>query len=83
MDGSGSAGPTWTAADALHLVVVNLTGHDADGVVHVHHAPAAGSRWVLDDLLDDRVYERSGDELADQGLFVALPPGGCHLFAML
>ena len=30
----------------------------------------------------DRVYERSGDELADQGLFVALPPWGCHLLAM-
>ena len=25
----------------------------------------------------------SGDELADQGLFVALPPWGCHLLAML
>ena len=39
--------------------------------------------YPVTDLLDDRVYERSGDELADQGLFVALPPWGCHLFAML
>ena len=42
-----------------------------------------GRSWNLTDLLDDRVYERSGDELADQGLFVALPPWGCHLLAML
>ena len=32
---------TWTAGDALSLVVVNLTGQDADGVVHVDHAAAA------------------------------------------
>jgi hypothetical protein len=41
-----------------------------------------GCSWKLTDLLDDRVFERSGDELADQGLFVSLPPWGCHLLAM-
>jgi len=41
-----------------------------------------GRGWTLTDLLDDRVFERSGDELADQGLFVALPPWGCHLLAV-
>jgi hypothetical protein len=29
--------------------------------------------WKLTDLLDDRVFERSSDEPADQGLFVSLP----------
>ena len=71
---------TWTAADALHLVVVNLTGHDADGVVHVDHAPAAGSWWVLDDLLDGTSYQRSGDDLAHDGLYVALVPWAAHVF---
>ena len=47
---------TWTAGDALSLVVVNLSGHDADGVVHVDHAPAAGGRWLLTDLLDRSPY---------------------------
>ncbi len=71
---------TWTAADALRLVVVNLTGHDADGVVHVDHAPAAGSWWVLDDLLDGTSYQRSGDDLAHDGLYVALGPWAAHVF---
>ena len=71
---------TWTADDALSLVVVNLTGHDADGVVHVDHAPAAGSRWLLNDLLDGASYQRSGDDLADGGLYVALAAWGAHVF---
>jgi hypothetical protein len=60
--------------------VVNLTGHDADGVVHVDHAPAAGSWWVLDDLLDGTSYQRSGDDLAHDGLYVALGPWAAHVF---
>jgi hypothetical protein len=71
----------WTADDdALRLVVVNLTGHAADGVVHVGHAAAAGSRWRLDDLLDGATYERNGDDLADGGLYVARAAWGAHVF---
>jgi len=71
---------TWTAADALSLVVVNLTGQPADGMVHVGHAEPAGGRWLLTDVLDGASYERSGDDLADGGLYVALPAWGAHVF---
>ena len=63
--------------------MVNLSAEPADGRVGLGWIDLNGRSWNLTDLLDDRVYERSGDELADQGLFVALPPWGCHLFAML
>jgi hypothetical protein len=71
---------TWSAADALSLVVVNLTEHPADGIVHVGHPQAAGGRWLLEDVLDGVSYERSGDDLADGGLYVALPAWGTHVF---
>ncbi len=71
---------TWTPGDVVSLVVVNLSGHDADGVVHVGQATAAGSRWLLDDPLAGASYERSGDDLADGGLYVALPAWGAHVF---
>jgi len=64
----------------VSLVVVNLSGHDADGVVHVGQARAAGSRWLLDDLLTGARYVRSGYDLADGGLYVALPAWGAHVF---
>ena len=66
-----------------HVVVVNLSAEPADGRVGLGWTDLRGRSWTLTDLLDDRVFERSGDELADQGLFVALPPWGCHLLAML
>ena len=66
--------------DAVRLVVVNLTGHAADGVVHVDHASAAERRWLLEDLLGGASYQRSGDDLADGGLYVALPAWGAHVF---
>jgi glycosidase len=83
-DGAGGG----VADDVAHgngryVVVVNLSTEPADGRVGLGWTDLNGRGWNLTDLLDDRVYERSGDELADQGLFVALPPGGCHLFAML
>ena len=66
-----------------HVVVVNLSGEPAQGRVALGWADLAGRRWKLTDLLDDREFDWSGDELADHGLFVALPPWGCHLLAML
>ena len=62
----------------------------AEGRVGPGNGPGNGQRWTdlhgrawtLTDLLDDRIFERSGDELADGGLFVALPPWGCHLLAI-
>ena len=65
-----------------HVVVVNLSAEPADGRVGLGWTDLHGRSWNLTDLLDDRVFERSGDELADQGLFVALPPWGRHLLAM-
>ena len=63
-------------------MVVNFSGEPADGRVGLGWTDLRGRSWKLTDLLDDRVFEWSGDELADQGLFVSLPPWGCHLLAM-
>jgi len=76
-DGAGSAGDA-----GRHVVVVNLSGEPAQGRVALGWSDLRGPSWKLTDLLDDREFDWSGDELADQGLFVALPPWGCHLLAM-
>jgi hypothetical protein len=41
-----------------------------------------GLAWRLLDLLDGAVYERAGDELAERGLYVRLPPWGAHLLRL-
>lgn len=83
---------SWSAADVggdvadapagRHLVVVNFSAEPAQGRVGLGWTDLRGRGWTLTDLLDARVFDRNGDELADQGLFVAVPPWGCHLLAM-
>jgi hypothetical protein len=38
--------------------------------------------WQLADLVNEASFEREGEELVDQGLFVALEPRGFHLLAL-
>jgi hypothetical protein len=71
---------TWRDGDDFALVVVNLGPEPADGVVHVDDPAAAGRRWLLTDLLDAATHERSGDDLAEHGLYVARPGWGAHVF---
>jgi len=74
---------SWSGTDAgRHLVVVNFSAEPAQGRIGLDWTGLRGRGWTLTDLLDDRVFERDGDELAGQGLFVDLPPWGYHLLAV-
>ena len=68
----------WRGA-SRKLVVVNLGDEPAEGHVSVPWDDIRGTTWLLDDAADGRTYERSGDDLRD-GMYVALPPWGFHLF---
>jgi hypothetical protein len=64
------------------VVVVNLSGVPAQGRIPLGLPGLAGRGWRLADLLEDRVFERDGDELAGTGLYVDLPPWGGHLLSL-
>jgi alpha amylase-like protein len=72
----------WSVRQARHLVVVNLSAADAQAHVRVPWSDMAGKAWCLEDRLDGRVFERDGDELAGQGLYVALGPWAAHFLAL-
>mgnify|MGYP002336134975 CR=1 FL=1 len=40
----------------------------------------AGSRWILHDVGDGATYERDGDEMTGEGLFIELKPFESHIF---
>jgi hypothetical protein len=61
-----------------HLVVINYSGATADGFVMVGSA-FAGTSWRLEDVLTGVAFERSGDDLAGEGLYVRLEPYAVHL----
>jgi hypothetical protein len=72
----------WRDGDDRTLVVVNYSAGPAAARVRVPWPDLAGRRWRLDDLLSGESYDRDGDEIAGEGLYVWQPPWGCHLFAV-
>ena len=61
------------------LVVVNDAPEHAAARVRLPWGDLAGRSWRLEDRLSGDAFERDGDELANEGLFVQLPPWGTHL----
>jgi hypothetical protein len=52
--------------------VVNLSDAPAQARVHLPWDGLAGRAWTLTDRLSGARFERAGDELAADGLYVAL-----------
>ncbi|MEU4159062.1 alpha-amylase [Actinoplanes sp. NPDC026670] len=73
---------SWHDDTPRHLVVVNFSGRPAQGRVELPWPALAGRSWQLTDLLDGRIFEREGDELAGSGLYVDLPPWGSHVVTL-
>jgi hypothetical protein len=74
----------WAWHDDLphHVVVVNLAGHASQGRVTLSWNALLGRQWRLTDVVLDRVYDRDGDELARQGLYIDLPPWAAHVLRL-
>ncbi|MEV4701757.1 alpha-amylase family glycosyl hydrolase [Actinoplanes sp. NPDC049316] len=71
----------WHGELPHHLIVINLSGHAAQGRVALPWA-LGGRDWRLTDLVEGSAYRRDGDELAGAGLYVDLPPWGAHVLAV-
>ena len=60
--------------------MVNLSDRVSQARVHVPWNDVHGETWVLNDALSGATYDREGDEIESQGLYVELAPWNCHLF---
>jgi hypothetical protein len=74
---------SWCWQDREHrtLVIVNDGQAPAAARVRLPWPDLAGRGWRLADVLSGEAYERDGNELATDGLYVQLPPWGFNLFA--
>ncbi len=72
----------WATATETLLVCVNYTGVPGQCRVVPPRVELRGSDWELRDLVGPARYVRSGDELAETGLFLDLPPWGFHVFEL-
>ena len=58
--------------------MVNLSDAAAQAQVHLPWDDLTGRTWQLTDRLDGRRFERAGDALAAEGLYVGLDPWASH-----
>jgi hypothetical protein len=65
-----------------HLVVINLSGQQAQARIPLDWPDLPGRSHRLTDILGQSVFERDGGELASPGLFVNLGPWQFHLLAL-
>jgi hypothetical protein len=70
----------WIRGDARWVVAVNMSARPARFRLRLRMPEMAGRSWLLYDVLNDQVYPRSGDEMVGQGLYIALPEYGYHVF---
>ncbi len=71
---------SWAAdPGSRHVVVVNLSGTQAQGRIPLSWPDLPGRGWRLTDILTEDVFERDGDEMAGPGLFVDLGAWQYHV----
>lgn len=71
----------WSTPVNRELVVVNLSDSPAQARVRLPWADLSGRAWSLTDRLGGESFERDGDELAGEGLYVGLDPWASHFLA--
>jgi hypothetical protein len=73
----------WRNGSSRCLIVVNLADSPSQGRVRVLWEDLKGRSLQLRDIFSSEVYERDGDEICEQGLYVNLPGWGCHFLKWL
>ncbi|MEO0565552.1 MAG: hypothetical protein AAF125_25825, partial [Chloroflexota bacterium] len=71
----------WQGDNDHRVIVVNLSSETAQGIIQLNRwEKLERGDWVLQDVISDESYERTGTELVNDGLYISLPPHGFHLF---
>jgi Alpha amylase, catalytic domain len=75
---------TWSTGDSelRYIVVVNLADDRSQGHVDLDHSWLADRQLVLIDRLGPERYERDGNDLLENGLYVDVGPWAHHVFAV-
>jgi hypothetical protein len=62
--------------------VVNYADHTSQCYIRLPFADLAGKTWRLQDKMGNATYDRDGESLQAQGLFVDLERWNFHIFDM-
>jgi glycosidase len=69
----------WRNTKERHLIIVNFSASAAQALVLLPWDDLRGRTWRIYDIFTQNEYERSGDVMRTQGLYVDLAPWGYHV----
>ena len=69
----------WQKGQEICLTVVNLSDTRSQARVHLTGVNLAGKMVKMTDIMKNETYERSGNEMAEIGLYVDLEPWAYHV----
>ena len=72
---------SWVKDDDRELIVINLSDTAVQARIRVPWDEVRGKTWRLDDALSEASYERNGDELNTDGLYIELVPWAGQILA--
>jgi hypothetical protein len=72
----------WSTDAERCLILVNLSAGAAQARIHLPWTDLGGGVWRLADALSDASYDRAGDEMEQQGLYVGLQPWEAQILAV-
>jgi hypothetical protein len=70
----------WVREHERCLVVVNFSVEPSQALVRMPLDDLRGGTWRLNDVLSGDLFDRSGNDMRDAGLYVDLNPWQCHVF---
>ena len=72
----------WVGDSARHLIIVNLSECAAQARIQVPGEEIPGRTWRLDDLLTGETWDRDGNEMGGEGLYIDLGPWCYNIFRL-
>jgi hypothetical protein len=73
---------SWDSVDKKALVVVNYSPQRSQCYIKLPFSDISNRTWTLNDLLSDIIYEREGDRLEEQGLYLEEGAWSLNVFWM-
>lgn len=70
----------WVKDGECDIVLVNFSDVTSQALVRVPWDELRDKMWRLDDRLSGETFERSGNDMQDNGLYVEMGPWEYHLF---
>ena len=76
-------GFAWQGPEGARLIVtVNYAPNQSQCYVQLPFNDLGGTKWRLEDLMGDAVYDRDGDDLQSRGLYLDEPPWRASVFSL-